>query len=89
MIHDPFDRTADSLMAPAGDCFAIAPDDSSELTRATKAIYVGQAGDIALVPVRGSSAVIFRNVPAGTILDVRVRAIRATGTNAGDIVGLT
>lgn len=89
MFQDPYDRTADSLMSPAGDCFAIAPSDSNDLPRATKAIYVGQTGDIALVPVRGSTAVIFRNVPAGTILDVRVRAIKASGTTSGDIVGLT
>ena len=88
MFQDPFDRTADSPMAPAEDCFAIVASDSADLPRATKAIYVGQSGDVALVPVRGMAVVLFRNVPAGTILDVRVRAVRATGTSAGDIVGL-
>lgn len=88
MFQDPFKSSADSPIAPAEDCFAIAPSNSADLTRATKAIYVGLAGDVALVPVRGSAAVVFRNVPAGSILDVRVRAIRATGTTAGDIVGL-
>jgi len=75
-------------MSPAEGCFAIVPDDTADLPQATKAIYIGLSGDVALVPVRGSSAVFFRNVPAGTILDVRVRAIKATGTSAGDIVGL-
>lgn len=88
MFHDPFDRTTDSPIAPAEDCFAITPSDSADLARATKAIYVGRAGDIALVPVRGNLPVMFRNVAAGTIIDVRVRAVRATGTTAADLVGL-
>ena len=88
MFQDPFDRTSDSPMAPAEDCFAITPSDTVELPRATKALYIGQTGDVALVTVRGTSAVIFRNVAAGTIIDVRARAIRATGTTAQDIVGL-
>lgn len=88
MFHDPFERTANSPMAPAENCFAIAPSDVEELERATKAIYVGQAGDVAVVCVRDSAAVIFRNVPSGTILDLRARAIRAAGTTASDIVGL-
>ena len=88
MFQDPFDRTSDSPMAPAEDCFAITPSDAVELPRATKALYVGQTGDVALVTVRGSAAVVFRNVAAGTIIDVRARAIRATGTTAQDIIGL-
>ena len=88
MFQDPFDRNTDSPTAPAEDCFAITPSDSADLPRATKAIYVGQAGHVALVTVRGSSAVVFRNVAAGTIIDVRVRAVKATGTTAGEIVGL-
>ena len=88
MFQDPFDSFSDSLISPAGDCFAIAPNDGADLPRATKAIYVGNAGDVAIVPIRGSVGVIFRNVPAGTILDVRARAVKATGTSAGDLVGL-
>ncbi len=88
MFKDPFERTTDSPMAPAEDCFAITPDDGADLPRATKAVYVGLTGDVALIPVRGTAPVVFRRVSAGTILDVRVRAIRATGTTAGDLVGL-
>lgn len=75
-------------MAPAAACFAVAPSDTLDLSQVTKAIYVGTSGDVVLVPVLGADPVTFRNVPAGAILDVRVRAIRATGTTAADIVGL-
>jgi hypothetical protein len=88
MFEDPFERTTDSPMAPAEDCFAISPSDVADLPRATKAIYIGQAGDVALIPVRGNVPVVFKKVIAGTILDVRVRAVRATGTTATDLVGL-
>ena len=88
MILDPFSKSVDSPMAPAEYCFAITPNDSAELPRATKALYVGQAGDITLRSVRGDADVLFRALPAGTILDVRTRAVRATGTTAAGIVGL-
>ena len=88
MFEDPFRQSVDSPMTPAENCFTITPSNSADLPRATKAIYVGEGGDVALIPVRGTSPVIFRNVPAGAILDVRVKAIRTTGTTAREIVGL-
>ena len=88
MFTDPFRQSVDSPIAPAEQCFPIAPSDNEDLPRATKAIYVGQSGDVTLVPVRGETEVTFRNLAAGTILDVRIRAIRATGTTATDLVGL-
>ena len=71
MFQDPFERTTDSPMAPAEVCFAITPSDVLDLPRATKAIYVGLSGDVALSPVRGDTPVVFKKVNAGTILDVR------------------
>jgi hypothetical protein len=89
MFIDPFRHSADSPLAPAEACFPIEPSDTEDLPRATKALYIGTSGDVALVPVRGGDAeVIFRNLAAGSILDVRVRAVRATGTTAADLVGL-
>lgn len=88
MTKDPFQNSVDSPMAPAEYCFAIAPDDSVDLPHATKALYIGEAGDVVLVAVRGTNPVTFANLAAGTILDVRARAVRASGTTAGNIVGL-
>lgn len=87
-MEDPYRNSVDSLMAPAGQCFAIAPNDTVDLPRATKAIYVGTGGDVVLRPVNGDLDVTFRNVASGSILDVRVRRLNATGTSAADIVGL-
>lgn len=89
MIHNPFSKSVDSPTAPSRYCFAITPSDSGLLPRATKAIYIGEAGDVNLVTVGSDEVVVFRNVPAGAILDVCVQAVRATGTTAMSIVGLS
>lgn len=88
MPKDNFSNSSDSLIAPAQFCFEITPSDTQELQVVTKAVYVGQGGDVTLLAIDNASDVTFRNVPTGAILDVRVSAIRATGTSAADIVGL-
>ena len=88
MPKDKFQNSADSLIAPSQFCFSVTPDDNVDLQSATKAIYVGLGGDVTLRPVDNSADVTFRNVPDGAVLDVRVSAIRATGTTATDIIGL-
>ena len=88
MTEDAFANAANSLISPAHDCFAITPSDANDLLQATKAVYVGTGGDIVLRAVGSQGDVTFRNIVTGSILDIRVRAIRATGTTATDIVGL-
>lgn len=88
MSNDPFNQAVDSLSAPAAVCFAIIPNDAGNLPLATKALYVGAAGDVTLRSVRASADVTFKNVQAGAILDVRVLAVRSAGTTASDLVGL-
>ena len=56
MFIDPFRHSVDSPLAPAEACFAIVPNDSEDLPRATKAIYIGGAGDLAMLPRRLESA---------------------------------
>ncbi len=87
-MEDYYRNSVDNPMSPAQMCFAITPSDSADLPYATKAIYIGEAGDVVLVPVRGEGPVTFRNLPAGGILDVRARAIKAGGTTARELVGL-
>lgn len=87
-MQDRFRHHADSPMGPATRAFAITPSDSDELPMATKAIYVGATGDIAVRPLDGTQDVVFANVPAGGILDLRASAVRATGTSASALVGL-
>jgi len=88
MLNDPFVSSADSPTAPDQRCFEIVPDDVAELQIATKALYVGSAGDLTLVSLQSSAPVTFRNVPAGAILDIRVKKVLAASTTAADIIGL-
>ena len=88
MPIDNFSTTSDSPIAPAQDCFPIAPDDIAELSKITKAIYVGSGGDVTVRALRADTDVVFRNVPDGYILDIRASAVRANGTTATDLIGL-
>ena len=88
MFKDPFESAADSVTAPSEFCFPITPDDSLDLPQATKALYIGAGGDVTVLPVRNDAPVTFRSVAAGMVLDVRARAVLATGTTAANIVGL-
>lgn len=88
MPNDPFESFSDNPTAPAQNCFAIVPDDAADLPSVTKAIYIGTEGDVTLRAAGDASAVTFRNVPAGFILDVRAATVHATGTTAADIVGM-
>jgi len=87
--NDPFKYLTDSPMSPAEQCFEILPSDSQDLAVPTKALYIGEGGDVAVVTLRGTSEIVFRNLQSGSILDVRVRAVRATGTTAASLVGLS
>ena len=88
MPLDPFEHASDSLIAPAKSAFQISPDDSSELMSATKAIFVGSGGDLTVRLIDNDVDVTFRNINSGTVLAIRARAIRFTGTTADDLVGL-
>ncbi len=78
----------DSAIAPSQHCFEIVPHDTDLLPAVTKGLYVGTGGDIAVRTLRSDVDVIFRNVPSGYILDIRLSAVRSTGTTAADMIGL-
>ncbi|MGF1549199.1 MAG: hypothetical protein ACFBQW_01485 [Sphingomonadaceae bacterium] len=84
---DDFANLADSVSAPANDAEAVTPDDANPLPRVPKALYVGTGGTIVLRG-KGDADASFVNVADGTILPVRARFVRATGTTAADIVAL-
>lgn len=86
-MSDPFQNSSSGLSSPASDAFAITPDDGTDLTQIPRAIYVGSAGDLAVV-MKGGGTVTFTGVPAGALLSIRTARILATGTTADAIVGL-
>lgn len=52
----------------------------------TRALYIGGAGDVAVVFADGGSAVTLAGALAGTILPVQVTKVMSTNTTATNIV---
>lgn len=67
---------------PATRAADVAPNDSTDLGFHTRAIYVGGAGDVCVDMVDSGTAIVFAGVPAGSILPIRVKRVRVTGTTA-------
>ena len=74
---------ADSSAARFGP---IVPDDALDHEE-TRGLYVGASGDVVATNDDGGD-VTFKAVPAGTVLPIRTRRVKATGTTAGAIVAL-
>ncbi|AGH51131.1 MULTISPECIES: spike base protein, RCAP_Rcc01079 family [Sphingomonas] len=87
-MADAFAASADAAYAPAMRAAAIVPHDSNPLNDITKAIYVGAGGDVAVRAARDGADHVWKAVPAGSILPIRASHVRATGTTAGDLLGL-
>lgn len=86
-MSEKYQGRADDITSPARGGFAITPSDSTDLTAETRAIYVGSAGDVAAVLASGDE-VSFVGLAGGTVLPIRARRIKATGTTATALVGL-
>ncbi|ODT76277.1 spike base protein, RCAP_Rcc01079 family [Devosia sp.] len=84
------DRYADyvsGLESPAQHGFAATPSNSADLPEVTRALYVGGAGAVAVILASGAE-LSFAGVASGTILPLRVRRLKASGTTASNVVGL-
>lgn len=88
MPKDDYGSQADSVSSPSLAPFAITPDDTTDLTRIPKALWVGIGGDVNVQGVNNAAPVLFQNVPNGFILPVRARRVLATNTTATGIVAL-
>ncbi len=84
---DRFNRWADAAGSPARDAFAITPHDSNALTAVPKALLIGAGGALRFRAI-DAIADVSVTVVTGQLLPVRVAYVRATGTTAGQIVGL-
>jgi len=71
-----------------GNAAAVTPHNTNELAKATRAVWVGGAGNLKVTMVSGEE-VTFNSVPAGTELRIRAKIIWATGTTATNIVALS
>ena len=74
---------------PGYDAFVITPNSGANLATPVRALWVGAAGDICLVTMKGTS-LTFTGVNAGSILPIQCIRVNATtsGTTAGGIIGI-
>ena len=74
--------------SPAEKAVAVVTSDTAPLTIPARALYVGGAGNVAIVPIGQTTPVTFPGVQAGTILPIAARLVMATGTTATSIVAM-
>lgn len=86
-MTEKYECRADAITAPARRGFAITANDATDLAAETRAVYVGVAGDLAVVLSSGDE-VSFAGLAGGTLLPVRARRVKATGTTATQLLGL-
>lgn len=86
-MTDDFASYETGLTAPAAAAEAITPSDTEELEYTTRALFVGQDGDVNVI-FKSGDTVVLRNLQGGVVYPLRVTAVLAAGTTATDLVGL-
>lgn len=76
------------VTAPAKRAFAVTPSDSVALTIPVRSLFIGVGGNLSVEMYGTGSAIVFKNVPSGSILPIMVSRVNSTATTATDIVGL-
>lgn len=84
-MQDDFEIHLAGLTSPAGSDEVIRPNDSADLTYATRALFVG--GDVVQRMISGED-VTFTDMQAGVIYPLRAVRVLDTGTTASGLVSL-
>lgn len=90
-MADRFGSYGDTVSSPATRVTSIVPNDTNDLTDIPKGIYVGTGGDIAMIGLNApaeATGVVWKNVPAGSLIPFRARRVLATGTTASNMLAL-
>ena len=75
---------------PATKLTSITKSDATDLTTLKiRALWIGGAGDVAVIAFGDTAAVTIAGVLAGTLLPVAVVKVMSTNTTATNIVGLS
>lgn len=67
--------------------FTVVPHASTNHPATARSLYVGGAGDVAVVNL-DDSVTVFKSVPVGTPLKVEHKRVNAVGTTATFMIGL-
>ncbi len=72
----------------ATGAYAVTPNDSTNLAQIARGLWVGGAGNVAVILSVGGASVTFLNVPSGTLLPIQAVRVLSTGTTATNILAL-
>jgi hypothetical protein len=85
-LEDEFAGAIPGIDSPPAQWEAVEPDDHYDIV-ATRCLWIGQAGDVVVLPVgENATAVKFESCPAGMLLPGRFRRILETDTTATAIL---
>jgi hypothetical protein len=73
--------------SPADSAAVVTPSDTEDLDFASRALWVGTAGDLTVDLLESGTAVLFANITVGWH-PLRVTRVYDTGTDADDIVAV-
>lgn len=82
-----FTYHADSVSSPARSICELSPR-AAALEEAAMAVYIGIGSDLSIRATDDGAPILLRNVPAGTLLPIRVSQVYENGTTADAIVAL-
>ena len=85
MTIDQYAGSGKDLLSSASGAEAITKSDTVGFTYASKRIWVGTGGTVAVVMLNGS-VVNYLNVPDGNYLYVRATRVNSTNTTASDMI---
>ena len=83
------DGSGESQMEfPAFNAEVVTPHNSTDLAYVSRGLYVGFGGDISVQMEGTGTAIVFKAVPTGALLPIRISRVNATATTATDMVSL-
>jgi hypothetical protein len=80
-------RPGAKSMEPYYGGFVVTPHDTNFLETPARALWIGGAGTFTLTAADGAD-VLISGVPAGTLIPIRAKRVKAAGTTATLIVAL-
>lgn len=80
-------RIASGTKAIPKHGYVVSAHNTNELSISPATIYIGGGGNIAVVTA-GGETLTFVGVIKGTILPVKVRVVKSTGTTASNLIAL-